>query len=36
LLSVTRLRLDDGVIRSSTWNGQDVAVARSDIADDLR
>ncbi len=36
LLSVYRLRLDDGLLRSSRFDGADVALARGEIMDDLR
>ena len=36
LLSVYRLRLDNGILQSSRFDGADVALARGDIVDDLR
>ena len=36
LLSVYRLRLDNGLLQSSRFDGADVTLARGDIMDDLR
>ena len=36
LLAVYRLRLEDGLLRSSRFDGADVALARGEIMDDLR